>query len=373
MQIRWVLKWLSLAFSPLLALGIITAPAPSKLVVLQHGLYGSATNLRVLEDALQALAPTDVLVYAARASEGTLTRDGISRGGVRLAHEIEALAQCHASLCSLCIVGNSLGGLYARYAAATLFDEEAGTMAGLIPDAFITIGCPHLGVRRFTFAPLPALLHRLGGLVAGRTANELLLRDGRDRQQPLLLQMSGGRFARALSAFRRRRLYANLVGDFMVPFGTAAIEADAWGAGIGDERAAKQFIHRPCSVTVDTGILGGRGSGVGMLLDVAPSSSIATPQNGDLEGVMAVQLNSCGWTKVVCRFQGASTWMPMAHNKLAALRREGWRRVFEWIEQAHEGAPVMQHLANFIIGVELDGVHGRDSQVHVTEPNQACP
>ena len=39
----------------------------------------------------------------------------------------------------------------------------------------------------------------------------------------------------------------------------------------------------------------------------------------------------------------------MAHNKLPALRRDGWRRAFEWVEQAHEGEVVMEHAARFIV------------------------
>jgi hypothetical protein len=40
--------------------------------------------------------------------------------------------------------------------------------------------------------------------------------------------------------------------------------------------------------------------------------------------------------------------LPLAHNKLPALRRGGWRRAFELIEQAHEGRDVMEHAAAFI-------------------------
>lgn len=86
-------------------------------------------------------------------------------------------------------------------------------------------------MRRFTYVPLPALerepLEREwigwpGLAVAGATADDLLLRT------PLLEEMTGGAHATALRAFRRRRAYANLRGDFMVPFGTAAIEAAGW-------------------------------------------------------------------------------------------------------------------------------------------------
>jgi len=66
------------------------------------------------------------------------------------------------SLRSISLVGNSLGGLYARHAAAELWDAQSGRIAGLEPDAFVSVGCPHLGVRQFTFLPLPPPLVRLG-------------------------------------------------------------------------------------------------------------------------------------------------------------------------------------------------------------------
>jgi len=43
---------------------------------------------------------------------------------------------------------------------------------------------------------------------------------------------------------------------------------------------------------------------------------------------------------------------PLAHNKLAALRREGWRRGIEAVEAAHEGKPIMEHAARYILGTE---------------------
>ena len=199
-----------------------------------------------------------MLVHAASSNQGR-TRDGVAAGGRRLAAEVERVvadvAHRGGSLRSISLVGNSLGGLYARHAAAELWDAQSGRIAGLEPDAFVSVGCPHLGVRRYTFLPLPPPLQALGPLVAGRTADELLLRDHlsrdelmRGRGRPLLVELAreGGRGLAALRAFRRRRLYANLKGDFMVPFGTAAIEVDAgWGAGLGDARRMDAFAEVP--------------------------------------------------------------------------------------------------------------------------------
>jgi hypothetical protein len=141
------------------------------------------------------------------------TRDGIAAGGARLAAEVRDVASQHGSLTSLSLVGNSLGGLYVRYAAAELLDDDSErcTMAGgLTPDALVTTGAPHLGVRKYTFLPLPEPLFVAGRAVAGQTAEDLLLRDARhdEAASPLLLRMSeaASPFGRALRAFRRRRL-----------------------------------------------------------------------------------------------------------------------------------------------------------------------
>merc|ERR1712046_230277 len=84
----------------------------------------------------------------------------------------------------------------------------------------------------------------------------------------LLQQMAapGSRFLTALRSFRRRGLYANLWGDFMVPFGTAAIEP-AWGAGITDEENFRNFLARDEVAIVDEAVLNKRENGVGARLD----------------------------------------------------------------------------------------------------------
>ena len=69
---------------------------------------------------------------------------------------------------------------------------------------------------------------------------------------------------------------------------------------------------------------------------------------------MADGLNACGWRKVGVRFDTtAGPRLPLAHNKLAALRREGWRRaLLERIEGTSEGAAVMEHAAELLLQEE---------------------
>lgn len=335
---------------------LVSGRAPSSLVVTVHGLYGGAANLAVLEDLVRQ---PGVMVHACATNEGR-TRDGVQNGGARLAEEVRDIVRRNPSLTRLSLVGNSLGGLYVRHAAALLLDAGgAGTMAGgLVPDALLTIGTPHCGVRRFLFWPVPTPLHALGGLFAGLTAVELLLRDGGG--EPLLLEMArpGGRHDTALRAFRRRRLYANLRGDAMVPFGTAAIEGDgAWGAGCRDEALADAFARLRAPVRfMDERVASGEADGVAVIAETlrldadaaAAAVQTALRQRTAFEAAMTTGLNSAGWSKVAVAFRSAGTWTPVAHNRLSSLRREGWRRVFERVEQTALGEPIMAHAAEYL-------------------------
>lgn len=123
-------------------------------------------------------------------------------------------------------MGNSLGGLYVRYAAKLLYrgepdnsedsrqithedratetDENStdsmtpaspgdrenaskregasasetrpgGTVAGLEPSVFMTIAAPHLGVRNFTYVPLHPKLKPLASAYAGKSGSDLFM------------------------------------------------------------------------------------------------------------------------------------------------------------------------------------------------------
>ena len=329
----------------LLCLIISSTTAPQHLVVLQHGLYGSTQNMVVLQQQLQTLGDGKIIAHLASSNDGLRTRDGVEQGGRRLAEEIRQVQRAYPSLKTLSLVGNSLGGLYVRVAAAELLDS-----CPLEPRVLVTTGAPHLGVRRFTYLPLPSWLYPAAPLVAGQTADDLLLRDDADGSTlPLLVRMAqpDSAYGAALRRFRKRRLYANLVGDFMVPFGTAAIEGGEYGAGIGDGRLARRFVNRPDASYRDESVCKGEASGVGVICE--QRATIAGGEAGDYEEMMRSGLSTVSWEKVGVGFKGATTFTPLAHNKLPALRREGWRRAFEWVEKAYEGTGVMEHCARFIV------------------------
>jgi len=142
---------------------------------------------------------------------------------------------------TLSVVGNSLGGLYSRYAVAKLKDilqsehqtthlkDKVDAKANL-DDMFIqntplffnifcTTASPHLGVADHTYFPIPRTAEVGMAYAMGITGLDLF------RVNKLVKNMATSPyFLEALSLFRKRILYANAFStDFVVPTGTAAI------------------------------------------------------------------------------------------------------------------------------------------------------
>ena len=217
-----------------------TRAPPTHLYVLCHGLGGTPQDLSCLQRELSLDANALVHLSEAQANRQRFalsnTFDGVERGGARLAAEIRALARDHPQLTTISLVGNSLGGLYCRYAAALLFSANDGTLAGLVPDTYLTTASPHLGVGEHgALGVLPDFVLRgVSFLAAGGrvpTLQQLLLGDGdAGGRAPLLVRMTdetspdGLPFLAALRSFRRRCTFTNAVNDSMVPWQTSALQ-----------------------------------------------------------------------------------------------------------------------------------------------------
>ena len=139
-----------------------TAPPQKHLVVLVHGLSGTAADLGYLARRLEA--DQSVRVLASGANEPfPRTLDGVDAGGARVADEVRQVA---SDFKTISFVGNSLGGLYARAALRELRDAERDTFAGLMPAVFVTTAAPHLGARQTQYGPLAPLLRLLPSFVS---------------------------------------------------------------------------------------------------------------------------------------------------------------------------------------------------------------
>jgi hypothetical protein len=149
-----------------------------------------------------------LVVHNAICNEGR-TNDGIIMGGERLADEILSVIRYEVKLnddaqqpvelqhqqqgstdVAISIIGNSLGGLYARYAITHLSEilkvgeasnhEEGGNKHLLFDDhirihlqVFCSIASPHLGCAGHTYVPIPRVAEIVVAKVLGKTGADL--------------------------------------------------------------------------------------------------------------------------------------------------------------------------------------------------------
>jgi hypothetical protein len=200
-------------------------------IILVHGWMGNSSELRFLETTLNQLAQahhdkdpsTCFVVHSAKANDGN-TMDGIAAGGGRVAAEVNGILadiQTNDKLqVSLSFVGNSLGGLYARYALSEISALREGTIR---PSVFCTIATPHLGVSEHTFLPIPRLLeHFIARTMMGTGCDLFRISNVIDRMT------TERRFVEPLRKFSTRLAYINAHNtDFQVPTPTAGFLCDS--------------------------------------------------------------------------------------------------------------------------------------------------
>jgi pimeloyl-ACP methyl ester carboxylesterase len=346
---------------------------PTHLFFLVHGLGGRPEDLSALSDVLQHRGGSTggVLVHLARANQRRLyTYDGIQSGGSRLATELRSLVSAHPGLTHVSLVGNSLGGLYCRYAAALLWEPESKTIAGLRPVSFLTTASPHLGVGQHGHLRIiPRPLQHAGGALLGTSIKQLLLLDDAtstvglqnsvveglaQAPAPLLLRMGTDEaFLAPLRAFSRRHVYANAVNDFLVAYETAAFSLN----GLPKSQLRPERSGNPTTMRLN------RGPRVLFTKHRPPSdteqqqqqqfsgtsASSARSRGADVaawQAAMARGLGTMGWNETAVAFPGL---LPLAHNRIVALRRDP---VLTWINAC--GMAVVEHTADTLLSAARD-------------------
>ena len=180
----------------------------------------SALREQYSEDSLHILV--------AKNNSGSFTYDGIEVGGERVTKEIEDTLETLAGqgqvIKRLSVVGYSLGGLIARYAIGLLY--SSGLFERIQPVNFTTFASPHLGVR----TPLVGYHSQVWNAFASRTLStsgqQLFTIDTfRDTGKPLLSVLADPNsiFIKALSQFKNRVIYANIINDRSAPYYTTYI------------------------------------------------------------------------------------------------------------------------------------------------------
>jgi hypothetical protein len=337
--------------------GLLIASNSDHLVVLSHGIMGTSQDLNYLAEQLERRG---CVVLRSTVNERSRSLSGIKRGGELLAGEIEEFAKASGNrLRRISIVGNSLGGLYARYATKVLHE---GKFAGLEPHKFLTIASPHLGVRNWTFAEdygiasfIPALdlIKQAVSYTIFSTGREIFAMDGETDSDSttgtgnpsLLYRMATEEsFLNPLRSFASRRLYANLQRDFVVPLGTAAFISNEKVQQLRlRHRNVKGFVSRWNSTASATS--GGTSSieYENQGFEVKQQQTRSTNSAGD---IMMKSLDTVGWEKIIVNFPGI---LPSAHNKICALSRKP-----EWLYSSvlgfDEGKFVMNDATEWIAG-----------------------
>ena len=151
------------------------------LVVLVHGYLGSDREQEYLGEALQKESTKladgysnrddmtcqknnrhELVILNSKANVKVST-DGVAMGGKRLAEEIsewieqqtiEIQQSKSSTIMTFSMIGNSLGGLYGRYALSEL-DFFRHNNHSILPLVFCTTSSPHIGVSQETFIELP--------------------------------------------------------------------------------------------------------------------------------------------------------------------------------------------------------------------------
>lgn len=186
-----------------------------------------------------------IVLYSCQSNWGR-TSDGVEKGGARILDEIRSVIRDHIQLyndekndedddqktepidITISLIGNSLGGLYSRYAIAKLAEgsnsssnEEFLLLDGKIRayfNIFCTTATPHLGISGHTYIPIPRSAEIGIGKIMGQTGRDIF------RLSDLVKTMcTCPSYLQPLRSFRKRIAYANAYKtDFVVPTNTAA-------------------------------------------------------------------------------------------------------------------------------------------------------
>jgi hypothetical protein len=303
------------------------------LVVLVHGLLGNSADLDYLGQRLRQQGCT---VLQSKSNNYVRSLQGIKAASQRLVEEIGDTQLNYPKLKTISFVGNSLGGLFSRYALNLMSREgkshlffASDNISPLEPGIFMTIATPHIGVLDDLYLEdklqhllgkpkitLPTFAKKLVGKIMGTSGSDCFLDDADSITESLLYKMSiEEEYLEPLRWFEKRRLYANLDLDFMVSLNTAAfLEKDTVNK-LRDENI--HFANDKGKARIITRIFTDQKSSEDAAVINASSYD---DEKEVIYARMRQRLNAVGWEKVVVYFP---SYLPLAlaHNKIAS---KGW-------------------------------------------------
>lgn len=202
---------------------------PQSLFILIHGLLGSHKHMHSIRDLIIERSKEPVMIMIPCKNGFFKTFDGIDIVGERLLKEIKLFLRSRneneiKSLRKLNIVAYSMGGLISRYIMKDLKKFINKRYPQIEFDTFMTFATPHLGVNFYKDGKFPYnVLTKLGSNVLGRSGRQLFLLDNKENANPLLLEISKGKYLEALQSFKHHIALANVHNDRSVSFYTSFI------------------------------------------------------------------------------------------------------------------------------------------------------
>lgn len=301
---------------------------------LVHGFRGTSRDLGYVQSAMKNTAEQLVeskycrfIVHSAACNEKK-TDDGVASGGERLMDEMiftirermrdsaQRFNRNGLKDVTISMLGNSLGGLYARYALSALRRRCRAScrkrenhndqlvlddMYHLHLNHFCTTATPHLGIASHTFLPLPRRAEIGVAHAMGQSGKDLF------RVNALLHTMAThDRFVEPLACFRKRTAYANAYGtDFPVPAATAAfLNANSSYPHHVVETSISSLLNSDSSDGLDSSSGTVEKRLVIATMETPAATDRTTHQSKKPDGldaqlaVMSISLDSLGWKKV---------------------------------------------------------------------------
>ncbi|KAI5959004.1 uncharacterized protein KGF55_005658 [Candida pseudojiufengensis] len=206
------------------------------LVILVHGVWGNSSHVSYLEKTInEEIKPTNgekLFVYKTGSHSGYLTYDGIDVNGKRITDEIleqtSILNSQGDKVTKFSIIGYSLGGLISRYAIGILHSRQY--FENIKPINFVTFCTPHIGVSNPQTQNFSVRLYNnIAPFFLAITGSQFFLKDKvGEFNKPLLVWMAdhNSKFYQALSNFKYKSLYANVVNDKRCSWFTSSISSD---------------------------------------------------------------------------------------------------------------------------------------------------
>uniref|UniRef100_A0A5B7B0V5 Putative lipase ROG1 isoform X1 n=1 Tax=Davidia involucrata TaxID=16924 RepID=A0A5B7B0V5_DAVIN len=290
------------------------------LVVMVHGILGSATDWKFAAEQFVRMLPDKVFVHCSERNMAKLTLDGVDVMGERLAEEVLEVIKWKPSLRKISFVAHSVGGLVARYTIGRLYrpprreneddllvnasENSKGTIGGLEAMNFITVATPHLGSRGNKQVPFlfgVTAIEKVASCVIHwifrRTGKHLFLTDDDDGKPPLLKRMLEDHgecyFMSALCSFKRRVAYSNVGYDHIVGWRTSSIrrnnELPKWEDSL-NEKYPHIVYEEHCKA-----------------YDAEQCEPILMEDNGsdEIEGELVTGLSRVSWEKVDVSFHSS--------------------------------------------------------------------